>query len=87
MSSSQIIAARSVSNASLKRVGCLALLVASIGNSGCAWFKAPAPVDPQEVNLREDPQETRFRPKKESGKHIYGGLSSEANAIERSLGY
>jgi hypothetical protein len=73
--------------ASWKRLRCLALVASALACPGCAWFKSAPSIEDQEVNLREDPQETRFRPKKEGGKHFYGGLSSEANAIERSLGY
>lgn len=78
--------------ASLKRLGFDALVVAVLGCSGCAWFKSSAPTESPEIkspdiNLREDPQASRIRPKREEGKHWYGGLSSEANAIERNLGY
>jgi hypothetical protein len=78
--------------ASLKRLGHGALVVAVLGCTGCAWFKPTTPTESSDVkspdiNLREDPQATRIRPKREEGKHWYGGLSSEANAIERNLGY
>jgi hypothetical protein len=71
----------------LKRLGCCALVVAVLGCSGCAWFKSKEPADSPDINLREEPKEGRFRPKREDGKHLYGGVSPEANAIERSLGY
>ncbi len=70
----------------VERLGCGALAVAILGCSGCAWFK-PKELRIPEINLRDDPKETpRFRPKREGGNHNYGGLSPEANAIERSLG-
>jgi len=70
----------------LKRLGFCALVVAVLGCSGCAWFKSKEPAEQPDINLREDPKETRIRPKREDGKHLYGGWSSEANAIERNLG-
>ncbi len=68
----------------LQRLGICVLVVVAVGCSGCAWFK---PKDSTDINLREDPKETSIRPKREDGKHLYGGWSSEANAIERNLGY
>lgn len=65
-------------------LGRCTLLAMLLFCSGCAWFKTAETVD---TNFREDPKETRIRPKREGGNHIYGGLSSEANAIERNLGY
>lgn len=67
-----------------QRLGRCTLLTALLSFSGCALFKTAEPV---ETNLREDPNEARVRPKREDGKHFYGGLSPEANAIERNLGY
>lgn len=71
----------------LKRLSFCALVVVILGCSGCAWFKGKEPSEQQDINLREEPKEDRFRPKREGGKHLYGGVSPEANAIERSLGY
>lgn len=73
--------------ANWRHMGRCALLAMLLGCSGCAWFKAKEPAEEPEINLREDPKESRFRPKRDGGKHFYGGVSPEANAIERSLGY
>jgi hypothetical protein len=71
----------------LKRWGCCAFVLAVLVCPGCAWFKTKELAEEPAINLREDPSESRFRPKREGGKHFYGGVSPEANAIERSLGY
>jgi hypothetical protein len=70
-----------------KRLGTCALVFTLCLSSGCAWFKTIEPTESPDINLREDPKEQNFRPKREGGKHFYGGVSPEANAIERSLGY
>lgn len=44
------------------------------------------PAEPPVINLRQDPQEARIRPKREGGNHNYGGWSPEAQSIERNLG-
>ncbi len=67
-----------------RTLACCTLVVLLLNCCGCALFKTAEPV---ETNLREDPKEVRVRPKREEGKHFYGGLSPEANAIERNLGY
>jgi hypothetical protein len=84
---SRIFAAAASWSASLQRLGFATLVAFFVGCSGCAWFKPTSPSESTEINLREDPQATRIRPKKAEGNHFYGGLSPEANAIERNLGY
>lgn len=70
-----------------KRLGSCVLVAVVLGCSGCAWFKPKELSETPEIDLREDPKEApRFRPKRESKNHNYGGFSPEANAIERSLG-